>query len=100
MDTPNKLPTPTCKTPLPYLTIVGATAGLLIPLAAIALLYWATHTAPTQDALSADQKLHELQAAEEMQMTTYGWIDKPTGVVRIPIARAKELILKEVEKKP
>jgi hypothetical protein len=100
MDTPNELPPPTRKTPLPYVTIVGATAGLLFPLAAIATLFWATRSAPTQDSLSAEQKLRKLQASEERQMTTYGWIDKPTGVAHIPVARAKELILKDKGKTP
>jgi hypothetical protein len=100
MDTPNALPLPTRKTPLPRVTILGATVALLIPLAAVALLFWATRSTPTQDTLSAEQKLHELQATEERQMTTYDWIDKQAGVVRIPVVRARNLILKEVEKKP
>ena len=94
-----ELPPPTRKTKLPLVTILGATAALLIPLGAIALLFWATRSTPAQDALSAEQKLRELQAAEERQLTTYDWIQKPSagspGVVRIPAARAKELILKE-----
>ncbi len=31
--------------------------------------------------------------AEALELTTYGWVDRNTGVVRIPIERAKELIL-------
>lgn len=31
--------------------------------------------------------------AQEERLTTYGWVDKDAGIVRIPIARAKELIL-------
>lgn len=30
---------------------------------------------------------------EELELTTYGWVDRNAGVVRIPIERAKELIL-------
>lgn len=98
MSASTELPPPTLKTPLPYVTIIGATAALLIPIAAIAALFWATSITPTQDTLSAEQKLRELQANEERHMTTYGWIDKPAGVVRIPVSRAKEMILKEREK--
>jgi len=47
MEAPNVLPTTTRKTPLPYATIVGATAALLIPIAAIATLFWVTHSTPT-----------------------------------------------------
>ncbi|HUL75037.1 MAG TPA: hypothetical protein VLT86_18130 [Vicinamibacterales bacterium] len=30
---------------------------------------------------------------EDQTLTTYGWVDKNNGVVRLPIARAKELLL-------
>jgi hypothetical protein len=35
--------------------------------------------------------LHSLQEREEARLTTYGWIDRPGGVVHIPIERAMEL---------
>jgi hypothetical protein len=100
MNAPHELPPPTRQTPLPRVTILGATAGLLLPLAAVALLFWATRSTRTQDTLSAEQKLRELQAAEERQLTTYDWIEKPTrdkpGVVRLPTSRARELVLREI----
>ncbi|HVN83331.1 MAG TPA: hypothetical protein VMW17_00660 [Candidatus Binatia bacterium] len=43
-------------------------------------------TAPIQDL----QKLH---AWENDTLSTYGWADEKTGAVRIPIARAMELLL-------
>jgi hypothetical protein len=85
---------------LPYVTIVAATIGLLLPLAAVALLFWATRSASTDSELSPEQKLRELQATEERQMTTYDWIEKPSGakpgVVRVPVQRAGELVLAEM----
>ena len=42
-------------------------------------------TAPADD-------LQKLRAAEERQLTTYGWIDRKAGVVHAPIERAKELV--------
>jgi len=42
-------------------------------------------TAPADD-------LRNLRAAEETRLTTYGWVDRKAGVVRIPIERAKELV--------
>jgi hypothetical protein len=36
--------------------------------------------------------LVQLRAAEETMLTTYGWVDAQAGVVRIPIARAMELL--------
>ena len=40
-------------------------------------------------------RLAELQAREKELTTAYGWIDPGKGVVRIPVKRAKELILQE-----
>ncbi len=37
--------------------------------------------------------LATFRAHEDQILTTYGWMDKNDGVVRIPISRAKELIL-------
>jgi len=36
--------------------------------------------------------LAALRAKEDRELTSYGWIDKEAGVVRIPIDRAMELI--------
>jgi hypothetical protein len=38
--------------------------------------------------------LRDLRAAEDATLTSYGWIDRQAGVVRIPIARAMELLVK------
>lgn len=35
----------------------------------------------------------DLQRENEEILTTYGWVDQPSGVVRIPIERAMELAL-------
>jgi hypothetical protein len=37
--------------------------------------------------------LEAFRAVEEEQLHTYGWIDEATGVVRLPIDRAKALLL-------
>jgi hypothetical protein len=37
--------------------------------------------------------LDAFRAHEDQILTTYGWMDKNNGVVRIPVSRAKELIL-------
>ncbi len=36
---------------------------------------------------------HRMQAREEAALTTYGWVDRGTGVARIPIGRAMELLV-------
>jgi hypothetical protein len=37
--------------------------------------------------------LQKFRADEEHQLSTYGWVDQNTGVVRLPIDRAKALLL-------
>ncbi len=39
------------------------------------------------------QTLQELRANEQALLHSYGWVDEPTGVVRIPIERAMELLV-------
>jgi len=39
--------------------------------------------------------LKEFRAGEEKVLTSYGWVDPEKGVVRIPVARAMELVAKE-----
>lgn len=41
------------------------------------------------------QALKELREKEARLTTTYGWVDKDAGVVRIPVERALELTLAE-----
>jgi len=36
--------------------------------------------------------IHEQRKAEEQILSTYGWVDRPAGVVRIPIERAMSLL--------
>lgn len=38
--------------------------------------------------------LEEMRAAQERQLTTYGWLDKEKQTIRIPIDRAMELLAK------
>jgi hypothetical protein len=38
-------------------------------------------------------ELNQLRAQEDATLSTYGWVDKKAGTVRIPIARAMELEL-------
>ena len=38
------------------------------------------------------QELQQWRAAEEESLRSYGWVNKEAGIVRIPIARAMELL--------
>jgi hypothetical protein len=42
-------------------------------------------TAPARD-------LKDMRWTEELQLSTYGWVDKEAGIVRIPIDRAMDLL--------
>ena len=39
------------------------------------------------------QELQEMRAAEDAVLNSYGWVDRDTGVIRIPIDRAMALLL-------
>jgi hypothetical protein len=38
------------------------------------------------------QELHQLRAREDAALSSYGWIDREAGRVRIPVDRAMELL--------
>lgn len=57
---------------------------------------------PPEPRLEIDPRasLARLRAAEDERLTSYGWVDKPAGVVRIPVERAMELMVEREGKKP
>ena len=40
------------------------------------------------------QGLSEMRAGEQATLSSYGWVDKDAGVVRIPVDRAMEILAK------
>jgi len=52
------------------------------------------HRAPPQPRLqvNAPRHLREFRSAEEERLAGYGWMDRATGMVHIPIERAMDLI--------
>src|ERR1700719_3033835 len=50
-------------------------------------------------AIAREEKLKTLRQADAKELTTYGWIDKNKGVVRLPIDRAMELPVPELARK-
>ncbi len=42
-------------------------------------------------------KLSELRAKEQLMATTYGWLDRKEGIIRLPIDRSLELTLQELK---
>lgn len=47
-----------------------------------------------------DPRLQELRDTETKELTTYGWVDKDKGIVRIPIDRAMDLLVRESASRP
>jgi hypothetical protein len=41
---------------------------------------------------STEQAWQEIDAQTRRNLDTYGWVDRPAGVVRIPIGRAMDLL--------
>jgi hypothetical protein len=52
-----------------------------------------------QRAQNRDKKLKDLRDEDAKALTSYSWIDKNKGSVRIPIERAMELTIAELAKK-
>jgi hypothetical protein len=82
----------------PGLALLAGIAGSLLIVAA---LVWAMqhYTQPPplgEDRVALRKKaLAELRAAEASELETYGWVDQAKGVVRLPIAEAMKLALRE-----
>jgi hypothetical protein len=54
-----------------------------------------TRPGPPEPRLQVDptKDLKAMHAEEDTRLTGYGWVDKEAGVVRMPIARAMELLV-------
>lgn len=54
-----------------------------------------TRPGPPEPRLQVDptQDLRAMRAEEDTRLASYGWVDKEAGVVRMPIARAMELLV-------
>jgi glutathione-regulated potassium-efflux system ancillary protein KefC len=71
-------------------------------LAAVAGGLWVSHSGSATDredqerAAVRTKNLADLQAADQTALTTYGWSDKAKGIIRIPVTRAMELVMPEL----
>src|SRR5262245_53933348 len=45
--------------------------------------------------IDAHNELRQMRAAEEAALNSYGWVDRDSGKVRIPIERAMEILAKK-----
>ena len=80
------------------LIVFGLAVGLLLGLFALLISrpgmpYGAQTAAATPSPeVAPDAALKQLRATEDALLTTYGWVDRPNGIVHIPIDRAIDLI--------
>ena len=83
------------RTGLAYL--LGIVGSFLI----VAALVWAMQYYTQPPPLDADRiavrkkALADMRAAEASELTSYGWVDQTKGVVRLPIAEAMKLALRD-----
>ena len=77
--------------------VIGILGSLLI----VAALVWAMQRYTQQPPLGQDRvvvrkkALADLRATEAGELASYGWLDQPKGVVRLPIADAMQLALRD-----
>ena len=80
---------------------IAVAAGVLGAFLIFGALVWAmwhfTQPAPLgEDRVAVRKKaLADMRAAEADDLNNYGWLDQAKGVVRLPIAEAKKLALRE-----
>lgn len=92
------------QSPAPFSTWLGIVLlMILFWVIAVAIIGPAPRgdTYEQQRALNRDKKLKDLRDEDAKALTSYAWIDKNKGSVRIPIERAMELAVTELaNKKP
>jgi hypothetical protein len=80
-------------------TFLAAVGGLAIFVVILGVAYLPNRGAPAGDGVKtpAERKAlrAELEGKAHTAATTYGWVDKDKGVVRLPLERAIELTLQE-----
>src|SRR5580658_6606572 len=77
--------------------VVGLLGALLI-VALLVRLMQSYAQAPSISATRAAERMQimtEFKAANTPLVETYDWVDQPKGFLRVPIERAKELVLEE-----
>ena len=88
---------PSSSSPNKILTIVGVVGTLLLFVLILYLAYLPNRAGPVDKARIEQRKqnLAENQASEIERATTYAWVDRENGIVRIPIEKAMDLTVKD-----
>lgn len=84
--------------------ISAITLGIMLTVAVSCALIWSYYVTRFHAEVEAkqgnveDPALRDLRALETARLTKYQWVKQEAGIVRIPVTRAKELVLKDYEK--
>jgi len=85
------------------LTFAAAIGGFVIFVVILLVAYLPKQPAPLGDGVKTSEQrkaaLAELRAREAKVSTGYAWIDSSKGVVQLPLDRAIELTLRDIEAK-
>src|SRR5262245_61965452 len=83
-------------------TLLAVIGGFAIFVVILLVAYLPNKAAPAGDGVKTPEQrkaaLAELHGKEHTTATTYAWVDKDKGVVRIPLDRAIELTIQEHKK--
>lgn len=83
-------------------TLIAAIGGFAIFALILVVAYLPNKAAPAGDGVKTPEQrkaiLAELHGKEKTAATSYGWVDKEKGVVRLPVDRAIELTIQEHKK--
>ncbi|MFT3869492.1 MAG: hypothetical protein QM715_13640 [Nibricoccus sp.] len=84
-------------------TAAAVVGGFLIFVLILVIAYLPGKPAPLPEGTKTPQEraqiLRDMRAKETAATTTYGWVDQSKGVVRIPVDRAMQLTIDELNAK-
>ena len=86
-----------------FVTAVAVIGGFLIFVLILVIAYLPNKPAPLPEGTKTPEEraaiLSELRAKETAAATSYGWVDQTKGVVRLPLERAMQLTIEELQQK-
>jgi hypothetical protein len=83
-----------------FLPMVITVGGFFLFLGVV-VFYWFDRSPPTvarggNTPEERVQLLRETRVREDAELKQYGWVDREAGIVRLPIDRAMDLVLEEI----
>lgn len=84
------------------ITALAAVGGFLIFGLILLIAYFPNRAQPIPQGTKTDKEradiLTELRSRETDLSTSYGWVDQSKGIVRVPIERAMQLTLEDLNR--